>query len=222
VCERRSHTKQKGRLHQIIRIKWAFAHKSFHTGTSCFTADFCLAVRFCIVTITSVRSQPCFSEVQKGGNAVPTPLHPRKSSPARSRLHNSESSEGQIDQHKFSAGRKSLFRCTVIWKNFGMTINYTRSRAFAIFSAIEKALAGHFDLFYHNGYRIYTGPRASVDKVNVWNLLHILRGLKPLLKREVNNETSFTSLKSYYGINIVACYMQYVYFFSFRQRYYTK
>jgi len=70
------------------------------------------------VTITSVRSQPCFSEVQKGGNAVPTPLHPRKSSPARSRLHNSESLEGQIDQHKFSPGRKSLFRCTVIWKKF--------------------------------------------------------------------------------------------------------
>ena len=38
----------------------------------------------------------------------------------------------------------------------------------------------------------------------------------------MNNETSFTSLKSYYEINIVACYMQHVYFFSLRQRYYTK
>jgi len=28
-------------------------------------------------------------------------------------LHNSESSRGQIDQHKFSAGRKSRFRCSL-------------------------------------------------------------------------------------------------------------
>jgi len=36
--------------------------------------------------------------------------------------------------------------------------------------------------------------------------------IKPLLKREVNNETSFTSLKSYYEIIIIACYMQYISF----------
>ena len=36
------------------------------------------------------------------------------------------------------------------------------------------------------------------------------------------NETSFTSLKSYYEINIIACYLQYIYLFSFRQVYYTK
>jgi len=32
--------------------------------------------------------------------------------------------------------------------------------------------------------------------------------LKPQLKREVNSEMSFTSLKSYYEINIIDCYMQ--------------
>jgi len=31
-------------------------------------------------------------------------------------LQNSESSKGQIDQHKFAAGRKSLF--FVVWKKF--------------------------------------------------------------------------------------------------------
>ena len=44
--------------------------------------------------------------------------------------------------------------------------------------------------------------------------------IKPLLKREVNNEMSFTSLRS--EINIIAYYLQYIYFFSFRQGYYTK
>jgi len=29
-------------------------------------------------------------------------------------------------------------------------------------------------------------------------------------------------MKSYYEINIAACYMQYKYFFGFRQGYYTK
>jgi len=33
------------------------------------------------------------------------------------------------------------------------------------------------------------------------------------MKREVNNESSFTSLKSHHEINIMACYMQYVHFF---------
>jgi len=37
---------------------------------------------------------------------------------------------------------------------------------------------------------------------------------KPLLKSEVNNETSFTSLRSLYEINILAGYVQYIYFFS--------
>jgi len=36
--------------------------------------------------------------------------------------------------------------------------------------------------------------------------------IKPLLKREVNNEMSFTSLRS--EINIIAYYLQYIYFFS--------
>jgi len=46
--------------------------------------------------------------------------------------------------------------------------------------------------------------------------------IKPLLKSEVNNETSFTSLRSLYEINITACYMQYIYFFSSRQGCHTK
>jgi len=65
----------------------------------------------------------------------------------------------------------------------------------------------------------YGGPRASADRVNVF--IYSKR-IKPLLKREVNNETSFTSLKSYYEINIIACCMQYTYFFRLRQGYYTK
>jgi len=37
--------------------------------------------------------------------------------------------------------------------------------------------------------------------------------IKPQLKREVNNETFFTSLRSYSQINYTACYTQYIYFF---------
>jgi len=46
--------------------------------------------------------------------------------------------------------------------------------------------------------------------------------IKLPLKREVNNEASFTSLKSYYEINIIACCMEYIYFFIFREGHYTK
>jgi len=37
--------------------------------------------------------------------------------------------------------------------------------------------------------------------------------MKQLLKREVNNETFFTSLKPYYQIDYIACYTQYIYNF---------
>jgi len=53
----------------------------------------------------------------------------------RAGLHNSESSKGQIDQHKLAAGRKSLFRHRVEEILKGQVI--TRSRAFATFSATE-------------------------------------------------------------------------------------
>jgi len=36
------------RLHQIVRMKWAFAYKNFHAGSICFTVDFWLAVRICM------------------------------------------------------------------------------------------------------------------------------------------------------------------------------
>ena len=36
----------------------------------------------------------------------------------RTGLHNSEISKGQSDQHKFSAGRKCLFHCTLVQKSF--------------------------------------------------------------------------------------------------------
>jgi len=35
--------------------------------------------------------------------------------------------------------------------------------------------------------------------------------MKPLLKREVNNEAFFTSLKPCYQIHYIACYTQYIY-----------
>jgi len=59
------------------------------------------------------------------------------------------------------------------------------------------------------GPRIYRGFRASADRVNVRNLIHTKR-VKPLLKREVNNETFFTSLRSYYRISLV--YVVYILF----------
>jgi len=59
---------------------------------------------------------------------------------SRAGLHNSESSKGQIDQHKLAAGRKSLFRRSV------EEILKGRSRAFAIFSATEFSRAGRKDL----------------------------------------------------------------------------
>jgi len=37
---------------------------------------------------------------------------------SRAGLHNSESSKGQIDQHTFEVGPKSLFHFVVIWKKF--------------------------------------------------------------------------------------------------------
>jgi len=54
-------------------------------------------------------------------------------------LHNSESSKGQIDQHKFPAGCKSLFRHRVEEILKGQVI--IRSRAFATFSATEFSRA---------------------------------------------------------------------------------
>ena len=54
-------------------------------------------------------------------------------------LHNSESSKGQIDQHKLAAGRKSLFRYSVEEILKGQVI--IRSRAFATFSATEFSRA---------------------------------------------------------------------------------
>jgi len=55
-------------------------------------------------------------------------------------LHNSESSKGQIDQHKFAAGRKSLFRCNA--EEILKEQLIVRSRAFAKFSTTEKAFPG--------------------------------------------------------------------------------
>jgi len=47
--------------------------------------------------------------------------------------------------------------------------------------------------------------------------------IKPLLKREVNNETSFfTSLKSRYEINIIACYICSIYTFLVLDRVTTR
>ena len=54
-------------------------------------------------------------------------------------LHNSESSKGQIDQHKLAAGRKNLFRHSVEEILKGQVI--IRSRAFATFSATEFSRA---------------------------------------------------------------------------------
>ena len=59
-------------------------------------------------------------------------------------LHNSESSKGQIDQHKLAAGRKSLFRHSVEEILKGQVI--IRSRAFATFSATEFSRAARKDL----------------------------------------------------------------------------
>ena len=55
-------------------------------------------------------------------------------------LHNSESSKGQIDQHKFPAGRKSVFRCNV--EEILKRQLIVRSWAFATFSTTEKAFPG--------------------------------------------------------------------------------
>jgi len=54
-------------------------------------------------------------------------------------LHNSESSKGQIDQHKLAAGRKSLFRHSVEEILKGQVI--IQSRAFVTFSATEFSRA---------------------------------------------------------------------------------
>jgi len=43
--------------------------------------------------------------------------------------------------------------------------------------------------------------------------------MKPVLKREVNNETLFTSLQSYYQIDYIACYTQYIYYFWLKTGY---
>ena len=59
-------------------------------------------------------------------------------------LHNSESSKGQIDQHKLAACRKSLFRGSVEEILKGQVI--IRSRAFATFSATEFSRAARKDL----------------------------------------------------------------------------
>jgi len=62
VWERRPHTKWRRRLHQIVRIKWAFACNHFYTGSSCFTVDFWLAVRICM-SLAHPRSLKCFNVI---------------------------------------------------------------------------------------------------------------------------------------------------------------
>jgi len=37
--------------------------------------------------------------------------------------------------------------------------------------------------------------------------------MKPLLKHEVNNGAFFASLRKFYQIITIACYIQYIYFF---------
>jgi len=60
-------------------------------------------------------------------------------------LHNSEISKGQSDRHTVHSRRAAKVYFIVQWsgKHSATTINYTRSQAFATFSAIEKALTGH-------------------------------------------------------------------------------
>jgi len=48
IKKRCGNAKWKGRLRQIVRIKWAVANKNFHTGSSCFTVDFWLTVRISV------------------------------------------------------------------------------------------------------------------------------------------------------------------------------
>jgi len=62
----------------------------------------------------------------------------------RTGLHNSESSKGQIDQHKLTAGRKSLFRHSV--EEILKEQVIIRSRAFATFSPTEFSQATRKDL----------------------------------------------------------------------------
>ena len=69
---------------------------------------------------------------------------PRPTAPLRPGLHNSESSKGQIDQHKLAASRKSLFRHSVEEILKGRVI--IRNRAFATFSATEFSRAARKDL----------------------------------------------------------------------------
>jgi len=60
--------------------------------------------------------------------------------PLTAALHNSESTKDQIGQHKFASGRKSLFHCSL--KGILKRRLISRSRTFATFSAIEKAVVG--------------------------------------------------------------------------------
>jgi len=53
-----------------------------------------------------------------------------------------QSSKGQIDQHKFAAGHNSLFHFVLVWRKFWNDIIH--SGAFAPFSAIEKSSRGQY------------------------------------------------------------------------------
>ena len=65
-----------------------------------------------------------------------------------------------------------------------------------------------FDLFYQNESRIYKGMRKCRQSPR-FKPFKYSKIIKPLLKCEVSNEMSFTSLRSYNQIYI-ACYMQYI------------
>ena len=98
--------------------------------------------------------------------------------------------------------RQGIALCTCNWKR-SKTIarpsaQVTMKTASQGFSTIVLNL---YNIFFKMGPRTCRGLHASDDRVNVRSLLY--KRIKPLLKREVNHETFFTSLRSYYQISLV-------------------
>jgi len=96
-------------------------------------------------------------------------------------LYNSESAKRQIDQHKFAAGRKSLFSFSVeeILKQL-----IIRSRVRSIFSATEKAFASRNRRY--SGPHVARGPYAYAVRDETFRRLEAQVFEGPIISKKSN------------------------------------
>jgi len=122
---------------------------------------------------------------------------------SKSGLHNSESSKRQIDQHKFAAGRKSLFRCSL--EEIPEWQSIYRSRAFATQLCNCESSRGPQEKFY-GPCVVHTGSEPPAEAARYSKALRIPR--TQYFSEFVNYSTNLSKLYeafSYCEVSIKYC-----------------